>query len=248
MVFSFLILFTWVMFSGVGGFGYQNWDFHGRNAIFRDLINHSWPVRYDYSADSAMQENYRKHGGIGLLLYLLAAFCAGWKASRLENSQFCIIYLDISRCILMHYPDDPLYRKAKYPDCAGVYFFWRPGFSWFGFLKLNSFVSNAYVGNIFSAHKFLSGIFFWILSSRIWMGRAYYALTNLEYHSFTSQLFWVFNQAVPAWVVTLLIINMKEKRSLFFTVRTPFIFWAITRIRNYPFYSIQDIRTQLESS
>jgi len=37
----------WCFFSGVGYFYYQSWDYHFRNAVFRDLINYEWPVMYD---------------------------------------------------------------------------------------------------------------------------------------------------------------------------------------------------------
>lgn len=36
--------FAWI--SGLGGFFYQTFDNHARNAVFRDLINESWPVIY----------------------------------------------------------------------------------------------------------------------------------------------------------------------------------------------------------
>lgn len=47
-------------------------------------------------------------------------------------------------------------------------------------------------------------------------------LTHLEwwnkwqFSSFTTQLFWTFNQAVPAWVATLLIMNQRDNRDIVF--------------------------------
>ena len=41
-----LFAFLWCYFAGLGGFWYQSNDHHCRNAIFRDLINYSWPVYY----------------------------------------------------------------------------------------------------------------------------------------------------------------------------------------------------------
>lgn len=38
---------VWCFFAGVGYFYYQSWDYHFRNAVFRDLINYEWPVMYD---------------------------------------------------------------------------------------------------------------------------------------------------------------------------------------------------------
>lgn len=36
----------WVFLSGVGGYFCQRSDLHWRNAVFRDLIDYSWPVIY----------------------------------------------------------------------------------------------------------------------------------------------------------------------------------------------------------
>ncbi len=37
----------WCVMAGQGGFVVQTWDWNWRNATFRDLITHEWPVRYD---------------------------------------------------------------------------------------------------------------------------------------------------------------------------------------------------------
>lgn len=39
---------------------------------------------------------------------------------------------------------------------------------------------------------------------------------GLQYSSFTTQLFWVFNQAVPAWLITAMILVQKDRRTLVF--------------------------------
>lgn len=38
---------AWCVFAGQGGFVVQSGDWHWRNATLRDLITHEWPVRYD---------------------------------------------------------------------------------------------------------------------------------------------------------------------------------------------------------
>ena len=44
IIILFLII-LWVLLSGVGGFIWQNrWDHRFRNAIFKDLVFHNWPV------------------------------------------------------------------------------------------------------------------------------------------------------------------------------------------------------------
>ena len=46
LFFLVLGLYIWVYTSGIGGFWPQKADWHWRNALFRDLINFSWPVVY----------------------------------------------------------------------------------------------------------------------------------------------------------------------------------------------------------
>lgn len=47
IIFLVLLVIFWCWIAGQGGFFYQTWDNHYRNAIFRDLITHEWPVYYE---------------------------------------------------------------------------------------------------------------------------------------------------------------------------------------------------------
>ena len=38
---------VWSFLAGIGYFYHQPFDYHFRNAVFRDLINYEWPVFYD---------------------------------------------------------------------------------------------------------------------------------------------------------------------------------------------------------
>lgn len=41
---------------------------------------------------------------------------------------------------------------------------------------------------------------------------------NFQYSSFTTQLFWVYNQAIPAWIITVLILRQETNRYLILLV------------------------------
>ena len=43
---------------------------------------------------------------------------------------------------------------------------------------------------------------------------------DFQYSSTTTQLFWVFNQAIPAWVATMLILNQRTCKNIFFILST----------------------------
>lgn len=49
-IFLFIIAFLWCILAGIGRLYYQSPDWHIRNAIFRDLVNFSYPVIYDNGA------------------------------------------------------------------------------------------------------------------------------------------------------------------------------------------------------
>lgn len=49
LIIIIIVSLIWVYTSGVGGFYPQQSDWHWRNAVFRDLIDYSWPVEYPNS-------------------------------------------------------------------------------------------------------------------------------------------------------------------------------------------------------
>ncbi|MBQ7577757.1 MAG: hypothetical protein IJT21_05790, partial [Synergistaceae bacterium] len=65
-------LLFWVFLSGIGGLGFQNWDFTARNPIYHDLCNYKWPVVYDLSLQS---ENVRAITGEG---FAALSYYFGW--------------------------------------------------------------------------------------------------------------------------------------------------------------------------
>ena len=184
----YLLLLTglWVLLSGVGGYAFQNWDHHWRNAVLRDLITYDWPVVY--SAPD--------RGPIKMLVY----YVGYWLPSALVGKVFG-------------------WKAANF-----FLFLW----TWLGVflvtlhlsLKLKmSLIKIAFLLILFSGMDALGSLLFaseyptlWppIQHLEIWSG-------NLQYSSFTTQLFWVFNQAVPAWLCIALILdnNVIARRVLF---------------------------------
>ncbi len=192
--FYFLLLLTglWIFLSGVGGYTFQNWDHHWRNAVLRDLITYDWPVIYS-SPD---------RGPIKMLIY----YVGYWLPSALVGKAFG-------------------WKAANF-----FLFLW----TWLGVflvtlhlsLKLKaSLIKIAFLFILFSGMDALGSLLFasdyptlWppIQHLEIWSG-------NLQYSSFTTQLFWVFNQAVPAWLCIVLILddNVVARRVLFPTTLAP---------------------------
>jgi len=83
MVYTILVVFVWVALSGIGGFAFQNTDFHIRNAIFRDLINYHWPVKYFTNpTDSSISYSLTYYIGFWLPAALVGKI-AGWTAANI---------------------------------------------------------------------------------------------------------------------------------------------------------------------
>ncbi len=172
----YLLLLTalWLLLSGVGGYAFQNWDHHWRNAVLHDLINYDWPVIYSLP----------EKGPITMLVYYVGYFLPaaltgkifGWQAANFVL--FLWTWLGIF-LVTLH-----LSLKLKTSALKAI-------------LLLILFSGLDSLGALLFASDYPT-LFPPIQHLEIWSG-------NLQYSSFTTQLFWVFNQAVPAWLcITLL--------------------------------------------
>jgi hypothetical protein len=164
----------WVFLSGVGGYAFQNWDHHWRNAVFRDLITYDWPVVY-----SSIER-----GPVKMLVYYfgywlpaaLAGKLLGWKIASL------LLFLWTWLGILLTVLHLNLKLKTSMLRAALLLIFFS------GMDALGTLLFASDYPTLWPATQHLE----------IWSG-------DLQYSSFTTQLFWVFNQAVPAWLCVILI-------------------------------------------
>jgi hypothetical protein len=210
------ITFAWLFFSGLGGYAFQNWDHHWRNAVFHDLINFNFPVYYSQP----------ESGPVKMLVY----YVGYWLPSALVGKFFG---WGIANLFL---------------------FLW----SWLGIilvtLQLANFLKTSPIKTtllliFFSGLDTLGVLFFPqeyptlfppVTHLEIWSG-------NLQYSSFTTQLFWVFNQAIPAWLCIMLIMESNillfEKReqapAQIFVWSLCFFFAPLASIGLFPYLLIE---------
>jgi hypothetical protein len=174
----YVLLFTglWVFLSGVGGYAFQNWDHHWRNAVLRDLITYSWPVVYSSP----------QRGPITMLVYYVGYWLPAALAGRLLGWNFAnlILFLWTWLGVLLTVLHLNLKLKTSLFKAALLLIF---------FSGMDS------LGSLFFVSEYPT---LWppIQHLEIWAG-------NLQYSAFTTQLFWVFNQAVPAWLCIALILE-----------------------------------------
>ena len=198
-----VISFLWVLLSGIGGLTFQNYDFAGRNAIFRDLIEYSWPVYYPQLGS----ESYPDHVfaldyyfGYWLLPALFGKFF-GWTAANIALFLYSLLGVGLTTCLIS--------MRIKVGLAKSI-------------LLLVFFSGMDVIGAFIFADQF-PGFY-----PSLWP-----PITHLEwwrpfqFSSFTTQLFWVFNQSVPVWICTGMILNQKNLRSVFLIWSLCFFFAPI---------------------
>jgi hypothetical protein len=170
----FLLTGSWILLSGVGGYAFQNWDHHWRNAVLRDLITYDWSVIYSSPEKGAIQ----------MLVYYVGYFLPAALIGKLFGWQAANFALFLWTWIGVLLVTLQLGSALKTSPV-------KLAFLLIFFSGLDS------LGALFLARDYPT-LFPPIQHLEIWSG-------NLQYSSFTTQLFWVFNQAVPAWLCIALI-------------------------------------------
>ncbi len=200
----FFLLFIIILniLSGAGGIFYQNWDYHGRNAIFRDLINHSWPVKYDYTNLSYENSIF---GNGGILNYYFAFWLPGALVGKILGfriaSLFMLLWQTLGVILFFYY----LIRFMK--NIKYRYFIIFLAFG--GLNVIGHIIMNAYDGLPITP----------IGSTHIDTSLGVFCMST-----FITQLFWVFNQSIPAWVAVMLFLNSKNYKTcgFYFALLVPF--------------------------
>lgn len=189
LFFLLAIVAFWVWQSGIGGMWAQSEDFTYRNAIFRDIVLRDWPVIYPLT-------------GHALVYYI-----GYWLVPALFGKM----------AMFIGFEDDICFKVAD-----GALFIWTV------LLLLVVFLLVFITLDISNPKKQIFAVLFFILFSGmdVW-GNIGYSLNSINYHlewwayeyqysSFTTCLFWVFNQAIPAWICLLCILNEKSVKNFVF--------------------------------
>ena len=186
-IIALIVLFIWLLFSGIGDFTYQNVvDFHFRHAMLRDLINYKWPIMYKNN---------------GLVYYVT-------------------FFLPIA-----------LVGKITTYKIANIFMFL---YSYFFIVNTLYFI-NRYI----KKDSYFSLIFLILFSGLDIIGIPNYLFTTkplewwnglFQYSSNTTSLYWTFNQALPIWLITSLILNTKDSKSIILISSVSFFYSPYTTI------------------
>ena len=189
IIYTVLAVLLWVALSGIGGFAFQNIDFHIRNAIFRDLINFSWPVRYYTNpTDPSIPYNLVYYTGFWLPAALVGKI-SGWLAANIALYVWTVLGILLTLFLLASK------IKLTIPKLTLLLIFFS-GMDGLGTLIKIIAVPNA-----------IDRLWPPIFHLEWWM-------PGFQYSSFTTQLFWVFNQAIPAWLCMALLFMVGERKNI----------------------------------
>lgn len=202
MFFLLILIIIINVMSGAGGIFMQNWDYHGRNAIFRDLIENAWPVRYNYSG---MEYEMSIFGTGGILNYYFAFWLPGALVGKIAGFKIASLFMLLWQTLgvtLFFYLVFRLMRNIKYR-----YFFIFIAFG--GLNVIGHIIMNAYLNIPITP----------IGSTHIDTSMGIFCMS-----SFITQLFWVFNQSIPAWLAVLLFLQQKDYKTAgyLFALLVPF--------------------------
>jgi len=234
VVIVLILLAAWVFLSGIGGFSFQNTDYSDRNAIFHDLIEKAWPVTYHFSG----QLNQANQGSIPLPAFgMLTYYISFWLPAALFGKVFgwyaanaFLLFWTFTGVVLVTYYVFRTLRRVCIRSALILILF--SGLDILGYIRINNGAIPSPIAHI-----------------EWWAG-------NYQYSSNTTMLFWVFNQTIVIWLAVLLVLHMKNVKSVFFLLALllpygpfpfvgmiPFVLWKV--YQGYPFPEKADKKARL---
>ncbi|HRR77899.1 MAG: hypothetical protein IJK31_06340 [Ruminococcus sp.] len=208
----------WVYLSGIGGFAFQNYDHMWRNGILEKLVDNDWPVII-----TDTQPYFQKP--VAMIYYFalwLPAACVG-KVWGMQAAYTFLFYWCVAGVLLVMTLISGLLKKfSPWIVLAFICFS--------GLDAVGDFVLFNSTGHL------------WFTSNHLenWA-------PGFQMSSMTTQLFWVFNQAIPAWVITLLLLHQKDNRSIIFIYAFSFMGCTLPSIGMLPILACIGIRRIIQS-
>lgn len=182
------IIFFWTYLSGIGGFTFQNSDYWVRNPIFNDLSNLKWPVFYDLSTQTAHVQSFTGNDTVAFSYYFTwwLPVAAISKIFSLGDSvrNLLLLLWAAAGVFLVVYCLNRLFGKCSHWITAVLIFF--SGLDIVMYCLMNSKLPHG--------------------SHIEWWAKFF------QYSSNTTQLFWVFNQTIPIWLIVCLFLLLNNNR------------------------------------
>jgi hypothetical protein len=203
-----LLICAWVALSGIGGLARQHGDFLVRNPILYDLVNKPLPLFYNLSTQSLNVQQAVGHDVVSFTYYLtywLPAAVTG-KLFGMYAANVCLTIWSILGLILFFY--QICRTTAANPVLVIILFIlWgQLDIAWLSETDhLAPFFHSAHIGN----HQ------------GFWESTFLYPFF---YRWNTNQLFTVFNQCIPVWLITSLCISERKAGNIAFIAALSFCY------------------------
>ncbi len=196
IVFGVLLIVFIVLLSGIGDVFWQNNDHATRNTLFDILTTYEWPPKYSTAS-----------GDVSIIYYIgfwLPSALIGKLFSLNAGYIFQVFWASAALCIIWYLLCVMDKKIVIYPLIIFLFF---SGMDTLGYSFVTSIFSNPSKLQL-GKWVFTNGSAF---SRHIEWWPKYF-----QYSSHMTQLFWVFNQSLPVWIATLLLLVEKSNKNLVF--------------------------------
>jgi hypothetical protein len=203
------IVIIWLLFSGAGGFGYQNHDYQKHNSLMKDLANQTWPVSYNLEVGKKYLSHYLAYYLPGPALF----HSFGWKYINIANFIFTLAGASLAVFWLLRF-------IGKFSFWVVLLFIFASGAHIFILLYANgSNITHLLADNI-QNNKFM----FWLNCLNLNNS----PINNINFMSVSDMLYWGPQHAISCWLGIGLLINDWKDKSIQYS---PFYislvaFWA----------------------
>lgn len=191
IIFIITVIGIWGYYAGIGRFVFQNTDHYWRNSIFDILVKYDWPViNYDVNLD-IFPEGTTATSLVYYIGFWLPAAVVGKMFGIEIGYGFQLFWATLGITLVYYFLCERYKQVLVWPLLVLIFFS--------GLDVVGSCLST---GNL---HALVND-----MHIEWWVGQPY------QYSSMTTQLFWVFNQAIPAWLCTMMAWKQKNNRSIVF--------------------------------
>lgn len=203
---AIVVLGVWVYFSGIGAFSFQNGDHWVRNPIYRDICKYDWPVIFDLSKESAFVQSITGTGKVAFSYYftfwLVPALISKILGLSELGSNIVLYIWSLLGVLLITYNINRMIKKCSYRNL--MIFILFSGLDIIRFMIRNGHFS--------------------LLEHLEWWTFGYW----IQYSSNTTQLYWVFNQSIPLWILMCLVLQLDDNKYIGSLCAMSFVYspWA----------------------
>lgn len=186
-----VVAFTWVFFSGIGGYWAQSTDFTARNSIFASLVESSWPVYYDNGAAALVY--YFNHWLPPAAVGKAALLVTGDVAAAQSIANFALLIWSAVGVLLVELLFSFALRASTLKNAAAALII----FVFFSGPDIVGIILRSLMGSVeVPAHAFGT------MHLEQWASSSW-----VQYSGNTTLLFWVFNQTIIPWICTLCVLQ-----------------------------------------